>query len=409
MSSPGQMVLDWLESYGYLGVGVGVLLESAGLPVPGETAVLAAAFAASQGRLSLPLVVAVAAVGGVLGDNLGYWVGRWMGRPWLLHHGRWLMLTPARLARMDRFFDRFGAAAIVVARFVTGVRVVAALAAGVAELRWRVFFLYNVIGAILWATAVGLVGFYFGHGWQVVLRHLGPTSTLLVAISPLVVLTVWIFWQFRTRVFRAGEAGDTRALAWEWVWILVVALTAIAIFAQASAGAASPRPSVLDLAVRRWAPRGRSPALDVIFGGVTLLGSGWMVLPIAAAAAAWQARRRRTAALAAVLVGGAAALVAAPAIKLLFGELGMGAAARGFSFPSAHTTAATVLFPTLAYVLWRDGVVGRSAFVAAGLVAAGVGVSRVYFGLHWASDVIGGWAVGLFLATLAAAVYERLR
>ena len=116
----------WLTQYGYVGLALGVFLESAGLPVPGETALLVAALAAAHGSLSLPLVMITAASAGILGDNLGFAVGRRFGRPWLERFGPHFLLSPARLARADAFFARWGGPAIALARFAPGVRVVLA-------------------------------------------------------------------------------------------------------------------------------------------------------------------------------------------------------------------------------------------------------------------------------------------
>jgi membrane-associated protein len=151
-------ILAWIARYGYAAVALGVLLESAVVPVPGETVVLAASFAAPHGSLSLGTVIIVAAVSGVLGDNIGFVIGRRFGRALLERGGRWVFLTPERLTLMDALFARFGPAAVTIARFVTGVRVVAALAAGVSHMRWRTFLCYNILGAVLWASAVSLAG-----------------------------------------------------------------------------------------------------------------------------------------------------------------------------------------------------------------------------------------------------------
>jgi membrane protein DedA with SNARE-associated domain len=123
------LVLD-VARYGYLALAAGVLLENAGVPVPGETMLLTAAALASQGRLSIVVVALVAATAAIAGDNIGFAVGRAGGRPLLERFGRWVLITPERLDGMDRFFERRGAAAVYFARFVPALRVVGALGAG---------------------------------------------------------------------------------------------------------------------------------------------------------------------------------------------------------------------------------------------------------------------------------------
>jgi membrane-associated protein len=138
--------------------------ESAGLPLPGETALIAASILASKGHVDLPLVIIFAIVASVTGDNAGYLFGRHYGRRLLQHHR--LPFEKHRekvIEKGDEFFAKHGGKAVALGRFVTGVRVVVALLAGVNRLPWRVFALWNVLGAIIWATTVGVLAYYVGE------------------------------------------------------------------------------------------------------------------------------------------------------------------------------------------------------------------------------------------------------
>jgi membrane protein DedA with SNARE-associated domain/membrane-associated phospholipid phosphatase len=413
MSGFGQAVQHWLAQYGYAGVAIGVFLESAGVPVPGEAALLAAGFAASRGTLSLPAIMAVAAVAGVLGDNLGFWVGRRLGRPWLERNGRWILLTPARLQRMDHFFARFGAPAVGLARFVAGVRVVAAVSAGVAGMRWRAFAIYNVAGAMLWSVVTTLEGYAFGRGWSVVAGRFGPLGTVVFAVLPLTALTAWIFWQFRTRAFAGEGESWWERLVWQWVWIAAVSLGTVAIFAKVSEDVAGSETQGFDLPIRDWVLAHHARGLDYFFGAVTWIGSP-IVLGLVALAATLLLYRRCGLRIAAAT--GVAPVVAAGLVvgfKPLFGRArplgGVVAHTHGLSFPSAHATGTTAVLMTIAYVLWRERMARGWGIAAAGLVALVVGLSRLYLDVQWATDVVGGWGVGMFVATLCAALYERMR
>jgi membrane protein DedA with SNARE-associated domain len=156
------LLLD-VGRYGYAALALGVLLENAGVPVPGETMLLAASALASRGGLSIVLVALVAASAAVVGDNIGFAIGRSGGRPLLERFGRWVLVTPERLDAVDLFFDRRGPAAVVVARFIPALRVVGALGAGASRMPWRSFLVFNAIGAVAWATAVSTLG-YVGTG-----------------------------------------------------------------------------------------------------------------------------------------------------------------------------------------------------------------------------------------------------
>jgi membrane protein DedA with SNARE-associated domain len=131
-----------------------VFAESAGVPLPGETALIAAGLLAGTGQLALPAVIAVAAGAAILGDNLGYWLGRRGGRGLLLRDGRLAVHRRKAVAKGDEFFERHGGKAVFLGRWVSGVRIVAAVLAGAGAMRWRTFLLYNALGALAWSATV---------------------------------------------------------------------------------------------------------------------------------------------------------------------------------------------------------------------------------------------------------------
>lgn len=168
--------------------------ESAGLPLPGETALLTAGALAAAGQLALPAVIFVAAGAAIAGDSVGYWLGRRGGRAFLLRDG--FLATHRRHAveRVDRFFARYGAATVFCGRWVPGVRVVAAVMAGAGRMPWRRFAVANALGAVAWATTVASTAFL-----------LGPTGALLLAASGLTLgaLATVVGWLRRRRASRA--------------------------------------------------------------------------------------------------------------------------------------------------------------------------------------------------------------
>jgi membrane protein DedA with SNARE-associated domain len=183
-------LLEWYADYSYPVLLLSVLLENAGVPVPGEMAVLVAGFLASPAggaRFGLGWVIALTFTAAVAGDNLGYWLGRRLARP-RIHHGRgFLWLTPQALQRAEAYFKRYGALTVFVARFVTGLRVVAALATGALGMPWSRFVLANAAGTAVWASTVALLGYGFGRSWQLVHHWLGWGSWILVGIAALVI------------------------------------------------------------------------------------------------------------------------------------------------------------------------------------------------------------------------------
>jgi membrane protein DedA with SNARE-associated domain len=190
-----QWLVDLFGRYGYAVVFVGVLLENAGLPVPGETTLLAGAALAHAGHLSLIWVIVWAIGGAVLGDNIGFAIGRNGGRRLAERHGRKIGLTPARLRQFDRFFDKYGAATVFIARFVTGLRVFCAVLAGGSGLRWRTFLFYNAAGALVWSTAIALVGYSLAYSWDTLERWIGRSGVIALALVAIIAGIMAFRWR----------------------------------------------------------------------------------------------------------------------------------------------------------------------------------------------------------------------
>ncbi|MDQ8045738.1 MAG: DedA family protein [Solirubrobacteraceae bacterium] len=160
-----------------------VLGESAGLPIPGETALIVAGGMASSGHFSLPVVIAVAAMAAMLGDIIGYWVGRRGGRALLLRPGRFSAHRISAVEKADRYFERYGLVTVFFARFVPGVRVVGALAAGATRMRFRSFAIANAGGCWAWATTVGTIAYLVGPKGAGVMIVIGFTVAAIGTIS----------------------------------------------------------------------------------------------------------------------------------------------------------------------------------------------------------------------------------
>lgn len=179
-------IVPFLQQYGYVVVFLGVMLESAGLPIPGETVLLASGILAHQGTLDLEDAILWGILGAVVGDQIGYWVGRGGGRGAVLRWGQYVLITPERLTRSELFFVRHGGKAVFLARFVAGLRVFGALVAGISRMRWSTFFFYNALGGTGWATASVLAGYLLWRSAQSVEHWLGRIGILLAGLLALV-------------------------------------------------------------------------------------------------------------------------------------------------------------------------------------------------------------------------------
>lgn len=151
-----------LDRWGYLAVAGVIGVESFGVPAPGQTIMVAAAIYAGAGRMNVFAVGAIAFVAAVLGDNVGYWIGVRGGRRLVHRFGRYVFITPERLARAEGFFARRGSRVVVVARFIDGLRQLNGVIAGITAMPWRTFLLYNAIGAALWVAWWTTVSYLFG-------------------------------------------------------------------------------------------------------------------------------------------------------------------------------------------------------------------------------------------------------
>ena len=175
--------------------------ESAGVPLPGETALVAASLLAAAGHLSFPVVVAVAASAAILGDNLGYWIGRRGGRAVLQRDGRFAHHRRKLLEHGERFFDRHGPKAVFLGRWVTGVRVVAAVVAGASHMPWGTFLIYNATGAIAWAASIAGIAALAGATGAAVIYGVGLAAAGAAAL--------WAgsrAWRARRHLAAAGAA-----------------------------------------------------------------------------------------------------------------------------------------------------------------------------------------------------------
>jgi membrane protein DedA with SNARE-associated domain len=159
-----------------------VMVESMGIPVPGETSIILAGLAANQGNLSIELVILVAAAAAIVGDNIGFEIGRRGGRVLLEKPGPFERQRRQMLAVADPFFARHGAKAVFFGRWIAGLRVWAALFAGASEMRWRTFFVWNAAGGIGWAASVALAAYFGGKAVEQVVAKVGLYGGLAVAV-----------------------------------------------------------------------------------------------------------------------------------------------------------------------------------------------------------------------------------
>jgi membrane protein DedA with SNARE-associated domain/membrane-associated phospholipid phosphatase len=417
-----------VESYGYAVVFFFVAIESLGIPLPGETVLVTAAALAALGHLNIWWVIAIAAAGGIIGDAGGYWIGRLGGLTLLRRYGRFVHFDEHKLEKVRSFFDRHGSKAVFFGRFIALLRTWAALLAGTAEMPYRIFTVYNVLGGITWATLFGTLGYVFGRSLPLLERYIGQASLAVVLLIALVV-ALWLGWRW----FSANRELLAERVSWYWVRFrerhprlarfiaarfvrgeylglhltvgFLLSLAALWLFAGVTEDVVHHDPlTKLDLTLTTMFRAHATPLGDRIFAMVSALGSPVAMAIVGVAGVAFLLLRRRWVVLAAWLAafGGAGLLTVvlknliqrprpAAAAEFLYGTT--------FSFPSGHALGSLVGYGMLAYVIgatWVESRRGRlRVILATAVLVIAIGLSRLYLGVHYFSDVVAGYAVGI--------------
>ncbi len=437
-------ISNTLGAWTYLLVGVFAFAETGafvGLVVPGETVMLLGGAVAGQGAISIYLLIAVAWFAAWLGDTTSFFIGRRLGREFVIKHGPRFGISHRRFERVEDYFSRHGGKTIFIGRFISLVRAFAPFIAGSSGMSYRAFVPYSVLGTGLWASAHILVGYFFARSIETAGKYAAKGAFLLATL--IVVVAGFIFL---TRHFRVAE-NRAEAVRWmeghgatRWLVILgrryrrqfrflwdrvtpggtfgleftsLMATLAVALFvliAYVVVISGDPGPTPGDETAIELVGHLRAGWLTDISKVITFLGSGAFTWSLAAVCAALLAARRRWTEFGVLLAGMAIASIGFTEIKAAVDrprpEGGL-VHTHGSSFPSGHATH-SVLYIWLAVTIvmrLRPGMARVAAVVATGFVLTVlVGLSRVYLDVHYLSDVSAGWALGAAAFSFCAAI-----
>jgi len=420
-----------------------------GLVIPGESAMLLGGFLAFRGRVSLGWMMAAGAVGAVVGDSVGYTIGRRLGEP-IKRSRLGRRVGQRRWASAEAYLRAKGGRAVFLGRFVSVLRALVPALAGMSRMPYRTFLPWNLAGGVIWAPGFVLLGYLAGSSWRQVERVVGRASLLLLLVVVLAGALVLGARQFVRHPDRLRALID-RQLDRRWVarlrgryqrqlaflvrrlrpgGALGLSLTA-SLIAIAGAGwafgavlqdvLAHDEVALLDGPVQRFFVAEREPWLTPLVHAITELGNAAVLVGlIALAGLVWWTRTRTWRPLWLLAAAYLGAEVLSDTVKDLTHRPRPPAAQAighltGFAFPSGHATKATAVYGMLAALLavatssWARKV---ALWTAALLVAGLVGLSRLYLGAHWLTDVLGGFALGgawLFAVLTAARTVEELR
>ena len=437
-------VSNTLGAWTYLLVGVFAFAEVGafvGLLVPGETVMLLGGAVAGQGAIDVYLLIAIAWFAAWAGDSTSFFVGRRLGRDFLTRHGPRFGLSHERFERVEDYFGRHGGKTIFLGRFISLVRAFAPFIAGSSGMRYRDFVPYSVLGCGLFVTAHILVGYFFSRSIDTAAKYAGKGAFLLATLIVVVVGTIFLVRHFRVEENRRAATRwmEGRA-ATRWMVVLgrrfrpqlqffwnrvtpggtfglefttLMATLSVALFvliAYAVVVGGDPGPTPGDVTAADVADSIRTAWLTSFVKAFTWLGSGAVTWPLAVLCAVALAVRRRWAELGVLVAGMLIVIVGVHEIKAWVDRPrppGSLVAYSGSSFPSGHAAYSTLyVWIAVTIVLrLRVGMARGAAVVGAGIaLTALVGLSRVYLGAHYMSDVSAGWALGIAAFSFCAAI-----
>jgi membrane protein DedA with SNARE-associated domain/membrane-associated phospholipid phosphatase len=437
-------VSNTLGAWTYLLVGVFAFAETGafvGLVVPGETVMLLGGAVAGQGAIDVYLLIAIAWFAAWAGDTTSFFLGRRLGRDFVLRHGPRVGIGHERFAKVEDYFSRHGGKTIFIGRFVSLIRAFAPFIAGSSGMRYRAFVPYSILGTGLWASAHILIGYFFSRSIDSAAKYAGRGAFLLATLIVVVAGTVWLVRRFRVEENRrAAVRWMERRAATAWLVRLArrfrpqlaflwdratpggafgleftslmasFAVAAFVLVAYTVIVGGDPGPTPGDVTATDVVESLRTAWLVDVAKVVTALGGSAVVLPLVAVCAAALAARRRWAELAVLVAGMAIVVFGVHELKDDVGRPrpdGGLVAASGSSFPSAHAAYATfyVWLAVTIVMRLRVGMTRGALVVALGIaLTALVGLSRVYLGVHYLSDVNAGWALGVAAFSLCASV-----
>lgn len=443
------MIQNFIQTYGNSAVFVLVALESLGVPLPGEMALLSAGAFAAMGHLTIVGVILAAASGAIAGDLAAYWIGRTAGLALVRRYGRFWHLDESKLSRVRRFYGRHGGKTVFFGRFVSLLRMWAAVLAGVTRMRYGRFAAYNAAGGLCWATLVGSTGYALGRSLRLdesVGRAGALVSLLLASTVALCLLGWWVASQHAKILAWFGrQLGRVRSSAlvrksWArhpgaWTFIerrfsrteylglhltlgLTLSLGALWLFGGIAEDVIHHDPLTrFDLRFADLLHR------HTITGGIALatwisyLGSPGFVTVWSLGLGIFLWRRREHLLVYGLVAGLAGGGILDLALKKVFQRPrplwdAPILTAAGWSFPSGHAMGSFVAYGMLAYilVLHRSSRDARVAIVAAAaLLVLAIGFTRLYLGVHYFSDVIAGYAGGTVWLAACVSGLEVLR
>lgn len=433
------IILPHLNHWGYYVLFLMTFFETSaflGFLVPGESMVVIAGLLTSKGVLELDDVIWVASFGAIMGDTVGYFIGRRFGEVFFLRYGKHFFFKKEYLDEAKGFFDKHGGKTVFFGRFMAWLRAFAPVVAGISRMRYQKFLFFNVIGGIAWATTFSLVGYFVGDSWDIIRTYLSYIG-IFAFVCGAIIIFLYFFLTKRRRLIQEKVGWIDRKLSFQmpktwgcvkdrfsagrWYGFNLTMGIIFLVFALFSFNEIvenlmdKEKLFYLDFEVERFVEKLISPQMTKFMVDVTNLDGVYLIVIVSIAMVLFFLYKRYWWDLFTFFLavsGGETILII---LKLLFHRprpTSQLITVHGYSFPSGHAFAAMIIYGFLTYITWRLLNSKTLRFIIFSLSILSiilVGVSRVYLNAHWLTDVLGGYVSGFTWLVFSIIMVNTIR
>jgi membrane protein DedA with SNARE-associated domain/membrane-associated phospholipid phosphatase len=434
-----EILLPHLTHWGYYIIILMTFLETSaflGLLVPGESVVVIAGLLASKGVLELGDVIWAASLGAIMGDTVGYFIGHKFGAGFFLKYGRYFFFKQEYLTEARQFFDKHGGKTVFFGRFIAWLRSFAPVVAGISKMRYSKFLSFNAAGGIAWAAIFSVLGYFVGNSWEIIKAYLGHLGVLGFIAGTAFLYAYFLFTKKRRLIQGSigwinGRASSHIPRTWEFVkgrlstgeWYGMNLTIGLALFIIALLSFGEIAEDVidketlfhLDFRIQMLIERIVSPGVTRFMVEITNFGGTYIVIITIAAIIGYLMHRRDWWSLFALFLAAGLGEILLALLKLTFHRprpahyLTM---AHGCSFPSGHAFSAMIVYGFLIYMAWKFSRNKALTSAISGILMfliVLIGVSRIYLNVHWLTDVLGGYAMGLAWLVLSVIIADAMK
>lgn len=433
------IILPHLNHWGYYVLLLMTFLETSaffGFLVPGESMVVIAGLLASKGILDLGDVIWVASLGAIMGDTVGYFIGRRFGEGFFLKFGKYLFLRKEYLDEAKGFFGKHGGKTVFFGRFVAWLRAFSPVIAGASKMHYLKFLFFNVAGGIVWATTFSVLGYFVGNSWYIIKEYIGSLGVFAFTFCAIIIFLYffltkrrrlikkkvsWIDKRLSSQMPKTWDFIKARFSAGSWYGLnltigIVLLLLALFSFGEIIEELADKETLFyLDFRVKAFMEGLISPHVTAFMVGVTNLGGVSLIVIVSAVITLYLLYKRYWWDLFAFFLVAGGGEIILFILKLLFHRPRPTAklvTVHGYSFPSGHAFASMMVYGFLIYITWKlikSEVLRLLIFSLSIIFIIFVGISRIYLKVHWLTDVLGGYTAGVAWLLFSIVIVNTVR